>query len=142
MNAPQYGRQPYRALREGIAITTRFSPLMWLFATVTPKIFVNGYQMPVAGWGPVVFPLAPGQYRVHVHTPYFFPQRVGPADYAAIVYPGQFVELEYKAPLFTFSRGALGPPPQRYNGMAVMIGVMAAAVLLIFAVAAIVAVAA
>jgi len=94
MNAPQYGRRPYQAPREGIAITTRFSPLMWLFATVTPKIFVNGYQMPVAGWGPVVFPLAPGQYQVHVHTPYFFPQRVGPADYAAIVYPGQFVELD------------------------------------------------
>ena len=52
-----------------------------------------------------MLPLAPGQYHVHVHTPYFFPQRVGPADYAAIVYPGQFVELEYKAPLFTFSRG-------------------------------------
>jgi hypothetical protein len=79
---------------------------------------------------------------VHVHTPYFFPQRVGPADYAAIVYPGQFIELEYKAPLFTCSRGSLGPPPQRYNGMAVIIGVMAAAVLLIFAMAAIVAVAA
>ncbi len=87
MNAPRYGYQPYQAPREGIAITTRFSPLMWLFATVTPKIFVNGYQMPVAGWGQVVFPLTPGQYQVHVHTPYFFPQRVGPADYAAIVYP-------------------------------------------------------
>jgi hypothetical protein len=49
---------------------------------------------------------------------------------------------EYKAPLFTCSRGSLGPPPQRYNGMAVIIGVMAAAVLLIFAMAAIVAVAA
>jgi len=142
MNAPRYGYQPYQAPREGIAITTRFSPLMWLFATVTPKIFVNGYQMPVAGWGPVVFPLAPGQYQVHVHTPYFFPQRVGPADYAAIAYPGQFIELEYKAALLTFSRGSLGPPPQRYDGMAVMIGVMAAAGLLIFAMAAIVAVAA
>ena len=60
MNAPRYGYQPYQAPREGIAITTRFSPLMWLLATVTPKIFVNGYQMPVAGWGQVVFPLTPG----------------------------------------------------------------------------------
>ena len=43
---------------------------------------------------------------------------------------GQLVELEYKAPLFTFTRGSLGPPPQRYTGVAATIAVVV--VLLIF----------
>jgi hypothetical protein len=139
MNAPRYGYQPYQAPREGIAITTRFSPLMWLFATVTPKIFVNGYQMRL------------GASRVSSHAGSVPGARAHPVFLSAAGrsgglrrdrLPGQFIELEYKAPLFTCSRGSLGPPPQRYNGMAVIIGVMAAAVLLIFAMAAIVAVAA
>jgi hypothetical protein len=130
MTAPQYGYQPYPAPREGIAITTKYSPLTWLFAAVKPKIFVNGYDMPVRGWGQAVLPLAPGQYHVHVYIPYFFPSRVGPADFTAVVYPGQFVELEYKAPLITFSRGSLGPPPQGYNGIGVMIAITAFVVLM------------
>jgi len=56
--------------------------------------------------------------------------RAGPADYTGSVAPGQLVELEYKAPLFTFSRGSLGPPPQRYTGVAATIAVLVA--LLIF----------
>jgi hypothetical protein len=47
------------------------------------------------------------------------------------VNPGQIVELEYRVPLWTFSRGALGPPPQRYNGVGVTVAIMAAAVLLV-----------
>jgi hypothetical protein len=41
-----------------------------------------------------------------------------------------FVELEYKAPLFTFSRGSLGPPPQRYNGVAATIAIVVAVLIL------------
>jgi hypothetical protein len=92
---------------------------------------VNGYEMQAWGWGRTVLPLAPGQYHVHVYTPYFFPSRVGPADYTAVVSPGQFAELDYRAPLWTFSRGSLGPPPQRYNGVGVMIAITAVVVLLI-----------
>jgi hypothetical protein len=32
--------------------------------------------------------------------------------------------------LWTFRRGSLGPPPQRYNGVGVTVAIMAAAVLL------------
>jgi hypothetical protein len=81
--------------------------------------------------GTKCFLVAPGQYHVHVHTPYLFPSRVGPADYTAVVNPGQFIELEYKAPLFTFSRGSLGPPPQRYNGIGVQIAMIAVLVAII-----------
>jgi hypothetical protein len=135
VNAPQYGYQPYQAAREDVAITSRFSPLAFMFATVKPKVFLNGYEMPVPGWGRTAFPPTPGQYHVHVHTPYFFPTRVGPADYTAVVNPGQFVELEYKAPLFTFVRGSLGPPSQSYKGIGATIAIIAVSVALVIAVA-------
>jgi hypothetical protein len=102
--------------------------LSWLFAAVKPKILVNGCEMPVWGWGRTVLPLTAGQYLVHVYVPYFFPRRVGPADYTVAVNPGQIVELEYRVPLWTFSLGSL--PPQRYNGVGVTVAIMAAAVLL------------
>ena len=108
----------------------QFSPLTWLYALVKPKIFLNGYEMPAWGWGRAVYPAPPGRYHVHVYLPYWLPSRVGPADFTAVVNPGQFVELEYKAPLMTFSRGSLGPPPQRYNGVAATIAIVVAVLIL------------
>jgi hypothetical protein len=132
MTAPQYGYQPYYEPPEGIAITTKYSVVFaTLLAASTPKIVVNGYEMPARGWGRTVFPLAPGQYHLHVHTPYFFPRQVGPADHTVAVHPGQVVELEYRAPLFTFVRGALGPPPQPYRGVIALSAVLAVPVVLI-----------
>ncbi|MDT5360578.1 MAG: hypothetical protein QOC69_2340 [Mycobacterium sp.] len=103
--------------REGIVVTTRYSLMTWVFALVKPKVVVNGWEVPSVGWGRTVVPAPPGQYHVHVHTPYFVPSRVGPADYTVAVQPGRLVELEYKAPVWTFSQGSLGPPPQTYNGL-------------------------
>jgi hypothetical protein len=131
MNAPQYGYQPYPAPREGIAITAQFSFLTWLYAVLKPKVFLNGYEMPAWGWGRAVYPASPGQYHVHVYLPYWLPSRAGPADYTVVVAPGQLLELEYKAPLFTFSRGSLGPPPQRYAGVAATIAVVALLIFLV-----------
>ena len=141
MAAPQYGHLPhwhgqqpsYQQPREGIAITTRYSAFAWVYALVKPKIYLNGYEIPSWGWGRNVLPAAPGQYHLHVYTAYWFPTRMGPADYTVAVNPGQLVELEYKAPVFTFSRGSLGPPPQSYNGRAVAIAILAATVLLMMA---------
>jgi hypothetical protein len=53
-----------------------------------------------------------------------------------VVNPGQWVELEYKAPLFTFSRGSLGPPPQSYNGIGVMIAITVVSALFVLTLAA------
>jgi hypothetical protein len=127
---PQYPPQP----REGIVVTTAYSPLTWMFALVKPKLIVNGYEMPSAGWGRTVVPTPPGRYHVHVHTPYFVPSRVGPADYTVMVAPGQWVELEYKAPAWTFSAGSLGPPPQTVNGQTVVVVVTVVALVVAFAV--------
>jgi hypothetical protein len=133
---PQYPQQPqywqYQQPREGIAVTTGYSPLAWAFAMVKPKIVVNGAEMPTSGWGRTVVPAPPGQYHVHVHTPYFLPSRVGPADISVNVAPGHLVELEYKAPVWTFSAGSLGPPPQSYNGQTAMIVVTIVALVVVF----------
>jgi hypothetical protein len=105
-----------------IAVTTKFLWLSWFFFFIKPKLFVNGHEVP-AQWGRNVIPVQPGQHHLHVYLPYFLPPKVGPADLAVPVQPGQAVELEYRAPVWAFSKGSLGPPPQRYNGLGLMIGV-------------------
>ena len=119
--------------REGIVVTTRYSLMTLVFAFVKPKVIVNGMEMPSVGWGRTVVPAPPGQYHVHVHTPYFVPSRVGPADYVVAVQPGQLVELEYKAPVWTFSPGSLGPPPQTYNGLTAVVVITIAVLVVVFA---------
>jgi hypothetical protein len=118
-----YGQQPYPGQPQqygqagsAIALTTKFMPLAFLFYFVKPNISVDGYPV-AAEWGRTVIPVPPGQHRVDVYTPYFLPPKVGPADTTVNVPPGQTVELEYRSPLIAFSRGSLGAPPQKYNGM-------------------------
>ena len=136
MTSPQYGSAPYAEPAEGIAITTQYSAAFTpFFGAVKPKIVLNDEVIPVWGWGRTVLPLAPGQYQLHVHTPYFFPKRAGRADHTVAVPPGQLVELEYRAPMFSFSRGSLGPPPQRYKGIGAIIAMMT--ILLLFVVLAV-----
>jgi hypothetical protein len=118
MSAPEYGQPPYYAPVEGISITTQFNRTFGTFFDwFKPRIFVDGVEIPVQGWGHADLLVPAGKHHVHVYTKYLFPPRTGPADYTVDIPPGQFVELEYRAPVFTFSRGSLGPPPQRFNGV-------------------------
>ena len=73
----------------------------------------------MSGWGRTHVPARPGQHHVHVYVPYFLPSKLGPADATADVRPGQAAELEYKAPMWAFSAGALGVGPQKYNGVGI-----------------------
>lgn len=123
---PPYPQQPPPgpAGQPAIAVTTKFMWLSWFFFFIKPKIFLNGHEVP-AVWGRNVVPVQPGQHHLHVYVPYFLPPKVGPAELAVPVHPGQPpVELEYRAPLWAFSKGSLGPPPQKYNGMGIMIGLL------------------
>lgn len=128
--APGYGFPgqgfPGQGPVQGIAVTTHFFPLAFMLALFKPLISINGYQVPVVGWGRTVIPMPPGRHRVHVHIPYWLISQLGPADTLVDVYPGRFVELEYKAPVWGFSAGSLGPPPQSFNGVGVTIAVIAA----------------
>ncbi len=120
---PQHPQHPQQA-GQGIAVTTKFIPLSWIYFLTKPKIFIDGHQCPPAAWGRALYPVAPGQHHVHVHTPYMLPPQVGKADTVVNVSPGQFVELEYRAPAWSFSPGSLGVGPQKYNGVGITIAVI------------------
>ncbi|MGH3763139.1 hypothetical protein [Actinophytocola sp.] len=100
-----------------------------------PTILVNSHPVP-AQWGTSVIPVPPGRHHVRVFVPYRFPKEYGPAEITVDVAPNQNVALEYRAPKWTFSRGALGPPPQRARG----VGASLLALAVIFLVIAIIAV--
>ncbi|MGC4934528.1 hypothetical protein ACLQ3C_12705 [Gordonia sp. DT30] len=126
------GAPPVQAgQQQGVVIDTKFFPLAWMLTFFKPTITVDGYDLPATTWGRNQIPLPPGQHHVHVHVPYFLPPRIGPADLPVTVAPGQSVELEYRAPVWTFSRGSLGPGPQSYNGVGASIAIFAVAILLI-----------
>jgi hypothetical protein len=140
---PQYGRpaapqhpgqqpNPYGAPGEGIVVNTQFFPLAWLLFFFKPKISVDGQEAPVSGWGRTHIPARPGQHHVHVYVPYFLPSKLGRADATADVRPGQVAELEYKAPLWSFSPGALGVGPQKYNGVGITLAIVAIPFILMF----------
>ena len=61
-------------------VNTQFFPLAWLLFFFTPKIAVDGQEMPVPGWGRTHLPARPGQHHVQVHVPYFLPSNLGQAD--------------------------------------------------------------
>jgi hypothetical protein len=112
---PGYGG-PYGGEGDGIALTLKFFPLAFALSFFKPVVTVNGqpYQVP---WNRrTVIPLPPGQYHVHIHTPYLIPSKVGNADLPVNVGGGRPVELEYRAPVWVWAPGALGSPPQKYNG--------------------------
>jgi hypothetical protein len=100
--------------QQGIALTTKYHPLAFMLGLFKPVIEINGQRAGNA-WGRQVIPLQPGQYHLHVHVPYLWP--LGPADLPVNVYPGQTVELEYRAPMIAFIKGALGMPPQKWPGL-------------------------
>jgi hypothetical protein len=119
---PQYGQPPSYGGSGGgaaIALTTKFLWLQFIFFFIKPKVFVDGHELPRQDWGRQVIPVTPGQHQVEAHVPYFLPSRVGPAAAAVDVPPGQTVELEYRAPVWAFSPGSMGAPPQKYNGMVI-----------------------
>ena len=124
MNPQQPGPYPPAAGPGGaIAVTLKYHWLAFLMALFKPVLEINGRQVTKA-WGRQQIPLPPGQYHVHVHVPYLLPPRVGPADQVVNVYPGQTVELEYRAPTIAFLGGALGPAPQKFPGLTASIALL------------------
>jgi hypothetical protein len=114
---PPAGGGGYGGGGDGIALTAKFFPLAFILLFFKPFVTINGQQYQVAWNQRTPIQLPPGQYSVHVHTPYLGIFDIGKADLAVNVGGGQPVELEYRAPLFMFSAGSLGTPPQKYNGV-------------------------
>jgi hypothetical protein len=115
-------------------VDIKHHPLAFIYSFFTPQITINGQRIP-GRWGPNALPLPPGQHHLRIHIPYILPPEVGRAELTVPVPPGQPVQLEYRAPLVAFMRGALGVGPQKWPGMAVTLavfGVSAGFVLLMF----------
>ena len=115
--------------RQGVTLTAKYFPLAWMLAFTKPVIEVDGRAVP-GRWGAMEIPLPPGEHRVHVHVPYLGAWRIGAVDGVVPVHPGQETRVEYVAPAWAFSKGALGPAPQRYPGLGITIGVVAVPVVL------------
>ncbi|GGN70330.1 hypothetical protein GCM10010112_36740 [Actinoplanes lobatus] len=93
-------------------IDLRYPPSAFLYAALSPKIFVDGVEQPGTGWGKRPVGMAPGPHRVEVYVPYFLPPRTGRATLDLTV-PEVGVALEYMAPTVTFAKGQLGAPGQQ-----------------------------
>jgi hypothetical protein len=113
-----------------IALTLKYHWSAFMLGLFKPVVEINGHQAANA-WGRQVIPVPPGQYHLHVHVPYFLPPRLGSADLPVNVYPGQTVELEYRAPLAVFFKGALGTSPQKYPGAALQIALLAVVLIIL-----------
>jgi hypothetical protein len=116
-----------------IALTLKYHPIAFTFGLFKPQVQVNGYQV-ATGWGRQVVPVPAGQHHVHAHIPYLLPPQLGPADLSVAVHPGQTVELEYRAPMIGFMKGALGAPPQKHPGMAASIVMLVISLLILLCV--------
>ena len=94
---------------EGVAVTTRYLPLLLGYALCTPTVVLDGRPVAVVGWGRVIIPAPPGEHHIHVEVPLFGSRRVGVADCTAVVTEGVFTELEYRAPRGGNAPGWVGP---------------------------------
>ncbi|WP_245905927.1 hypothetical protein [Mycolicibacterium palauense] len=128
MGGPADPRQPPGQF---LAFSAHYCPLALMLALTPPTVAVNGHPVATNGWGRTLIPVWPGATHVHVHVPYLLPPRIGPADCTVAIAPGQTVALEYRAPLWSFGRGSLGPPPQPYNGARVAVGLLVAALVIL-----------
>jgi len=106
-------------------------------ALADPGIKVSNIPISDACWGLNEISTTPGFHRVRVwvwrnpgrHDQYPY----GTAVTGIEVAPGQSVELYYSPPLIPYSKGRIGPTPQRRAGVAVLValGVAVSLVLLL-----------
>lgn len=95
-----------------LALDLKHPASAFLYNATTPKIFIDGTEVPGAGWGRNNVPVAPGPHRVEIYVPYVMPRRAGRAVLDLTV-PEAGVSLEYMAPSVTYAKGSLGTPGQQ-----------------------------
>lgn len=99
-----------------------------LVSWVTPKLFIDGYPVPVK-YGENRVPVVEGSHVVHGHTNWMW--QYGNADLPVQVTRGQSTDVWYAAPLLTFMKGAIGPTKQRAPGLAALLAVCGGLVVLV-----------
>lgn len=96
-----------------VSVTFRHPASAFIYQATTPKLRINGVDVPVPGWGTYQYPLAPGRHQLHAWVPYVLPRRAGKATVEVEVHPRQRVDIEYMAPTVTFASGSMGTPGQQ-----------------------------
>jgi hypothetical protein len=90
-----------------LQLKTSFSWLQFILALFKPKLFVNGYELPLSGWGESSHQLYAGPNEVAVFFPYLFLARAGEARATVDVPANGIVRLEYRPPWIVFMGGKL-----------------------------------
>ncbi|WP_157116458.1 hypothetical protein [Nocardia vaccinii] len=115
----------------GIVVEASYFPMQALLALSSPRILLNGQEVPGARWGTTHIPVGAGQYHVQVKTKWIWD--FGPGDAVVPVADGQSTKVYYRSPVMWMLKGAIGPVPQKTPGVTAMYiiwGVLAVLILL------------
>ncbi|WP_245717825.1 hypothetical protein [Nocardia miyunensis] len=115
----------------GIVVESSYYPLQILLALSSPRILLNGQEVPGSRWGTTHIPVGAGQYHVQVKTKWLWDY--GPGDAVVPVADGQSTKVYYRSPVMWMFQGAIGPVPQKTPGVTAMYiiwGIVAALILL------------
>lgn len=116
-----------------LTITFGFPQAAFLYQSTTPKLRIDGADVPVHRWGTHRIPVAPGSRAVQVWVPYSIPRRAGKARADVDVPAGGEARLEYMAPTATYRPGSLGRPGEQTSAgySAVMIANVVAVIVVV-----------
>ncbi|MFF3568162.1 hypothetical protein ACFYXQ_10365 [Nocardia jiangxiensis] len=115
----------------GIVVEASYYPLQALLALSSPRILLNGQEVPGSRWGTTHIPVGAGQYHVQVKTKWIWD--FGPGDAVVPVADGQSTKVYYRSPVMWMLEGAIGPVPQKTPGVTAMYiiwGIVAVLILL------------
>jgi hypothetical protein len=89
----------------GIAVTTKFFPLQFIFYFCKPKLVVDHGEPMVGGWGKTFIPLEPGEHTISCYFRYLYLPRAMESSTTVHVSPGHVVEMLWKARWLIFLPG-------------------------------------
>jgi hypothetical protein len=90
-----------------LQLKTSYSWWMWLLAFFKPRLRVNGYELPLGGWGESSHQLYAGANEISVSFPYLFLPRAGEARATIQLPVNGVIRLEYRPPWVVFLPGTL-----------------------------------
>lgn len=104
MTTPQTGQ---------LRIVPKYHWLTFMFAAFSPKAIINGHEISLK-WGENLIPAPLGQHQIEIYVPYLW--KVGRATIVVDNTTG-VPTVHYSAPVWTFSKGAIGFEPQQHPAL-------------------------
>jgi len=95
---------------------------------ITPKVRINGYQVP-SRYGLQDIPVYAGPTHLDVDARWL--RTYGQASLDVAVAPDQVVEVFYAAPVHQFTTGSIGFTRQRRKGVGTLLGLVALALVVL-----------